>query len=280
MTTRDSYSGSYGNQTIPGLPSPAGGYGQYIPLAVTTAANIYGQRDTNNANAQQARDQMDFQERMRSTQYQTAVQDMKLAGLNPALAYQQGGAGTPAGAQGAPKQNPIAAGVNAAMQQAQISNTQAQTKKTLAESNQINIESAERVRNLTADTEGKLMDPQTRSNIGWQQILNMRQQAEYSRQNQPLNLRQLAADAEASELGLPGARAQAEHDRTPWGRVMPYVNDAQSLTGTLNDMLGNFTPGGIFRNPRPQIETTTDAQTTRHSKGGSSSNRTTTRRKQ
>jgi hypothetical protein len=54
----------------------------------------------NAASAQQAAAQMDFQERMRKTQYQTAVEDMKLAGLNPMLAYTQGGAGTPTGAMG------------------------------------------------------------------------------------------------------------------------------------------------------------------------------------
>lgn len=50
--------------------------------------------------AEQAKQQMDFQERMRSSQYQTATEDMKKSGLNPMLAYQQGGAGTPAGAAG------------------------------------------------------------------------------------------------------------------------------------------------------------------------------------
>lgn len=49
-------------------------------------------------NAQQAQLNRDFEERMRATQYQTAVGDMQAAGLNPMLAYSQGGAGNLGGA--------------------------------------------------------------------------------------------------------------------------------------------------------------------------------------
>ena len=50
-----------------------------------------------------------WQERMSNTSYQRAMADMKKAGLNPILAYQQGGASTPGGAQGTIGQSSISA---------------------------------------------------------------------------------------------------------------------------------------------------------------------------
>ncbi|AXL15193.1 DNA pilot protein [Microviridae sp.] len=73
-------------------------------------------QSANAASAAQAQAQMDFQERMRQTQYQTAIEDMKKAGLNPMLAYSQGGAGVPTGAMGsvstAKMENALGAGVS------------------------------------------------------------------------------------------------------------------------------------------------------------------------
>lgn len=56
-------------------------------------------QDISNAfSASEAQKSRDFSERMSSTSYQRAINDMKAAGLNPALAISQGGASTPSSA--------------------------------------------------------------------------------------------------------------------------------------------------------------------------------------
>jgi len=83
------------------------------------ALSYAGGRAANAASAKQAQAQMAFQQNMSNTSYQRAVADMRAAGLNPALAYSQGGASTPSGAQ-APQHDVMTPAISSAMQAKQV----------------------------------------------------------------------------------------------------------------------------------------------------------------
>ena len=133
-----------------------GATGSFLGTNSANQANLQYMQNANAFNQAQSEKQMDFQERMRKTQYQTTVEDLKAAGLNPMLAYSQGGAGTPAGvaatSSAPPKvENAMANAVNSALTSAQAQSQLVQNKLTEAQTSQSDAQAD----NLNADTANK-----------------------------------------------------------------------------------------------------------------------------
>lgn len=108
---------------------------------------LAGQDKANSGNRQVAQENRDFQERMSNTAYQRAIADMQLAGLNPMLAYSQGGASTPGGAT-TQIGNSLGAGVASAAQTSSMMQGVSQTRQNDALKDQV-LAQTEKIRSET-----------------------------------------------------------------------------------------------------------------------------------
>lgn len=106
--------------SVTGIASSVGNaISSFSPL-ISGGLSYLGQSSANAYNSAEAEKNRQWQEQMRATQYQTAVKDMQAAGLNPMLAYSQGGAGNLSGAVSASAQNDLGQFVSSALQARQL----------------------------------------------------------------------------------------------------------------------------------------------------------------
>lgn len=201
--------------------------------------NNIGIQQANSANAAMAQKQMDFQADQTSTAYQRGTADMRAAGLNPMLAYSQGGASSGSGAM-ATMANDIGPGANSAASaaqtllelknlsrqgdvlEAQASNidadtvvksvTPARVQAETAQSNASARQLEQSTRNASAALEGIVADSQTKRGLVGPTVDRAR------------------AEAKLSSLAIPRAANQAGAEGSWFKRnVSPYLSDIGSI---------------------------------------------------
>lgn len=201
----------------PSLFSSAQFMGGLVGGGLSLLGGVLGNRSA----AKAARQQQQWQEHMRATQYQTAVADLKAAGLNPMLAYTQGGAGTPSGGQAQTRDvvSPaVASAAATAAATANIENIRADTLNKVATASQISaqtrlIESDEVLKKALA----RLTTHQGTS-AWWK--------SRYDEDTFPASVKRTIAESLISQHGVPKAESEADLYRT----LGAGLSGAKSLT--------------------------------------------------
>lgn len=256
-----------------------GPWGAAIGASLSGVASAKGASDANKQQMQMANNQMEFnaaeaeknrefQTNQRATAYQTAVKDLQAAGLNPMLAYANGGAANTSGAQASYSNvphidNKVAAALTASAQQAQIENTQAQTAKTKADTavSQALARKTEAEIGYTTNSTAKVGAETENIKAGLEEIqARISELRTRSSSNQASTFLKTAQEslaltqarleagrislveaqteatrinANLARLELPGAENTARSNETWWGRnVRPYLGDVDKASNS------------------------------------------------
>lgn len=250
-----------------------GGFWGEIIAAVASAASAYmsnrSQKKTNKANQRQAEEQRQFGAEQTGTAYQRGVLDMQAAGLNPMLAYSQGGAQS-AGSSQAVMQPEYKAEQGSSSAQAamgvlqgiqQIKNGEVSADQAVAQTDKIKSETLSRdlhSAKLVADIEqaretaknqsASSRNFQEQTGLLGEQILKTRFEGMHSAATYwamkegddkkggsafMADARRRKAEASLSELEIPKSENEAKYQRQ-MGEINPYLNTILKVLGGAN----------------------------------------------
>lgn len=181
-----------------------------LPAVIGGVASAFGQAQANQQADKSAIRQMEFQKETLQHQYQWGMEDMAKAGLNPILAYKQGGAGSASGSSYTPQNVGSAAVSGASTAVSSALASQAQRSQ---------------LENIAADTRLKQAQDKTQAALAVQALA----QAENASTNSAKQR------AEIGILGAASSRAAAEeklYDANPWLRQAgTIIKELSPLTG-------------------------------------------------
>lgn len=128
--------------------------GWFLPALAGAALGGLASAAQNSENRAENREARRWQERMRNTEIQARVKDLEAAGLNPALAYGQGGASSPSTV--APSvESPVKGGLSSALA---IAQQKANVELTKASADKARAEATSASQNARFDTDPRVFE--------------------------------------------------------------------------------------------------------------------------